>query len=543
MFDFSKLNLVVGAKESFVGIRQSESNDGMYEFCLPHGFDEFKKSSPDFNQVRDFFFLMYRTLRKFERDNATSGRFQKKDSKTQQDQDRPTLSVGGSSLENEDGGECILYSKLTMIERVLEAYDDLAIHSIQNKIRRTEEIDYSQIHKYLERAIYLEDDVIYIETMDLPRPIIRYESTSIVELYCFILDEIVKQLQEDVPENVQRRSQDVKFLSQRFRDAYLTGNQSLFDKDSFEETINILKEAFDQIDKHTYYKDADYWGLYEAIETFLYGQLNPNKDGEEFWGIKGSQGFSFVWEDMCQTYYFKKNLNPQTKRFDNIRFADTDIVIKGHENPQIKANNSNFQRTIADINRIGTYKKNVNLGELNNDSPCNQWLYDSKCNIAHPYKRKFFFRELFCIEWDLNQEEWNQDLKKLCRKDTNPRNFLTRYPQPDLVIEEEDKNITEIIDFKYVNLNFFEKYMNLNLKDIDEKEKYRIDVEKQLVYELALQQSFPERMIHNMFFIPFFFSDRIEKELGQEDKRTIQGIKIFKGNFLYIQNFYIDSWY
>lgn len=34
-----------------------------------------------------------------------------------------------------------------------------------------------------------------------------------------------------------------------------------------------------------YYKDVDYWGLYEVIEIFLYGGLNLNLDDGDFWGI------------------------------------------------------------------------------------------------------------------------------------------------------------------------------------------------------------------------------------------------------------------
>jgi RimJ/RimL family protein N-acetyltransferase len=78
--------------------------------------------------------------------------------------------------------------------------------------------------------------------MDLPRPTLRYESTDIVNLYCYILDEIVQQLQADVPENIKAHSQDIRFLAQRFKDNYLTSNQSIFDKDTFVETINILKK-------------------------------------------------------------------------------------------------------------------------------------------------------------------------------------------------------------------------------------------------------------------------------------------------------------
>ncbi len=242
MFNFSQLHLVKIREphDNFVGIRQSQHENG-FEFCLPNGFENFPEE--DFDKVRDLFFKMYRTFRKFERDNVCTNRFQINKPEYQQAQDQTTLSSGGISIQTEEGESCVLYSKIKMIERVLEAYDELTINSIQNKVRRSKDIDYSQIHKYLERAIYLDNDVIYVETMDLPRPIIRYESTNIVNLYCYILDEIVQQLNEDVPDNVKAHIADIRFFAQSFQDEYLASNQSIFDKDTFVETINILKEA------------------------------------------------------------------------------------------------------------------------------------------------------------------------------------------------------------------------------------------------------------------------------------------------------------
>ena len=360
MWDFSELNLKIDlTRSSFVGIKADDN--GGYAFYLPKGFDDFidtYQNQPNandiskFNKVRDFFFLMYRTLRKFDRDNENNSKVTRKDAKNKKNQDRPTLSTGGISLEYEEGSDCILYSKLSMIERILEAYDDLAINSIEKKVRRTEEIDYSKIYKYLDGAIYLKNGAIYIDVMDLPRPMISYESTDIVHLYCFILDEIMQQLQEDVPDHVYGRSQDIQFLSQRFRDNYLTINHSLFDQDTFEETITICKEALDNIDRNTHYKDADYWGLYEAIEIFLYGGLNPELDDGDFWGIEGEQGFDYVWEDMCQTYFFKKNFDSIKNDFNNICFADTDIPIDGYENNRIR-NPKHYSQQQKKIELVG----------------------------------------------------------------------------------------------------------------------------------------------------------------------------------------------
>ncbi|MFM6204726.1 MAG: hypothetical protein ACKPEZ_04900, partial [Planktothrix sp.] len=210
MFNFAKITLVKQreAKDNFVGIRKSASDKG-FEFCLPNGFDDFPDG--DFDQIKDLFFRMYRTFNKFERDNRNSDRFNLNKPEYQEQQDQTTLSSGGVTFKTDEGESCVIYSKIKMIEKILSAYDDLSLHSIQRKISRSDKIDYSQIYKYLDRAIYLEDDIIHIETMDLPRPLLRYESTDLIDLYCLILDEIIQQLEEDAPDNVKSRSQDIKF--------------------------------------------------------------------------------------------------------------------------------------------------------------------------------------------------------------------------------------------------------------------------------------------------------------------------------------------
>ena len=365
--------------------------------------------------------------------------------------------------------------------------------------------------------------------MDLPRPMITYESTDIINLYCFILDEIIQQLQEDVPDHVYGRSQDIQFLSQRFRDNYLTINHSLFDQETFEETITLCKEALDNIDRNTHYKDADYWGLYEAIEIFLYGGLNPDLDDGDFWGIQGEQGFDYVWEDMCQIYFFKKNFNPISNDFNNICFADTDIPIEGYENNRII--NSQYYRLAIEKNRVGWWNLKGRDKELENFG--NQWLYQKgEPARQHPRTNKIlYWRELFCIEWELNIGK------------TNLKRLLRRYPTPDLILRREINDIQDltIVDFKNVSLKKYEDYRNKSLEETDQG--YRIALEKQLGYELALQQMFPDISIANYFFIPFYFTNKTEYDqnfLGNVEPRfSIRGIKIFKADFEIIQKVYL----
>jgi hypothetical protein len=517
VFDFNSLKLIKGSNDFFVGIRKAVSGDG-FEFCLPNGFDNFPEG--DFDEVRDFFFKMYRTFRKFERDNKDTNRFKINTPEYQQDQDQTTLSSGGVTMQTEEGEDCLLYSKIKMIEQVLEAYDDLAINSIQKKVRRTEDIDYSQIHKYLDRAIYLDDDVIYVDAMDLPRPTLRYESTEIVNLYCYILDEIVQQLQADVPENIKAHTQDICFLAQRFKDNYLTSNQSIFNKDTFVETINILKETFDNIDKNTYYKDSDYWGLYEAIEIFLYGEINPNQSDGSYWGM---WGFSLLWEDMCHTYFFKKHR-------DEICYADTDIPLEDPPNPSLK-------RQSEELKRVGNYQTYYGNGFGN------QWIYRTESNIPYPKKQgKFGWDELLCIEFDTQPGTWvcsNPQYNNLKERDRSQA--LRRFPRPDLVLKNDSEIDFQlkIIDYKDVPLDF---YVHPKLSPKSTK-KYRDDIIKQLTYEFALQQK--HKVLENMFFIPYYYElDSSPEPLGEfeaiEDQK-LRGIKIFKANFLLVQKIYLDK--
>jgi hypothetical protein len=517
MFDFSSLKLIKNSTDSFVGIRKSSSED-VYEFYLPNGFDDFPEG--DFNEVRNFFFGMYRTFRKFERDNTNTTRFQHNKPEFQQDQDQTTLSAGGISMQTEDGEPCVLYSKIKMIERVLEAYNDLTINSIQKKVRRTEDIDYSQIHKYLDRAIYLDNHVIYVEAMDLPRPTVRYESTDIVNLYCYILNEIVQQLDGDVPDNIKARSQDIRFFAQRFQDNYLTSNQSIFDKDTFDETISILKEALDNIDKNTYYKDADYWGLYEAIETFLYGEINPDQNDGNYWGIKG---FSLLWEDMCSTYFFKKYR-------DEICYADTDIPLKNPPNPEPK-------RKDEEPKRVGNYK----LHHDENNAYGNQWIYRKISNIRDPKNlRNLGWNELLCIEFDHLKTGTvvysNTNYNKLEQRDRSSAD--RRFPRPDLVINKD--NLLEIVDYKNVSIDFYSKNFKRSLALEKVEEKYRLDLIKSLTYEFALQQT--HTVSKNRFFIPYYYATEPQDPLGEIDPNLdIQGIKVFKANFFAIQKIYLEE--
>ncbi|OKH33665.1 LlaJI family restriction endonuclease [Calothrix sp. HK-06] len=518
MINFSELKLikVKEPKDNFVGIRKSKTGND-FEFCLPNGFQDFPEG--DFDKIRELFFKMYRTFRKFERDNKGTNRFQINKPQYQQEQDQTNIYSGGLSLVNEQGEACVIYSKLKMIERVLEAYDDLAINSIHKKIRKTGEIDYSQIYKYLDRAIYLDNDVIYVEAMALSGSVVLFDSDAIVKLYCYILDEVVQQLDGDVPENIQAHRNEIRGLSQCFKDGYLTNNQSIFDKSSYAETISILKEILEKIDKNTHYKDAGYWGLYEAVETFLYGELKADEENGEYWGVKG---FSLVWEDICHTYFFKKFS-------DAICFADADITLENY---------SNAVRQTREQNRVGNYLYSSNI-----KSYANRWIYSDKSHIPYPKKPGFFrWHELLCIELDTQQGTLifsNRNYDDFNQRDRSQAK--RRFPCPDLILkhESEDNYDLYIIDYKDVPIDFYYKNWNKPLETTDDK--FRIDIIKQLTYELALQQTNQVKISKSWFIIPNYLDNSTYQSVLCNTKINIKGIQVVQADFFILQKKYLGE--
>lgn len=312
MFNFKTLKLTKRcdseSTNSFVGIRRNEN--GEVAFRLPHGFDDFPEN--DFEATKNLFFKMYRTFKKFERDNWRPNILDTRSA----GKDQVQKEKDGYRFKNKEDNEVVLYSKIALIENLLDVYRDLALDQMERRIGADEKVDYSKIDRYLDRAIYLPKDVIYIDEMDLPRQTLRYEATTLIDLFCFIVCELQNELEQDIEPRVQE-------LAHRFSEQHLSHEESLFNEETFETTIRTLKGVLDDIDKRTAYKDEDYWQLYDAIELFLYGELdmeNPHEDGT-FWGINN---FSSVWEDMCATWAFETYSH--RKDSASIIYADTNII-------------------------------------------------------------------------------------------------------------------------------------------------------------------------------------------------------------------------
>ncbi len=455
---------------------------------------------------------------------------------------------------------------------MLTAYQDLALDIMERRIRRNENIDFSKIDRYLHKAVYLDDHddhIIYIEEMDLARQTLQHDSANIIELFCFILFE----LQQELEQAIDRR---VNELANKFREQHLTHDQSLFHEETFEITLFSLKEILDDIDKITAYKDDDYWQLYEAIETFLYGELDMENTHEEgiFWGISK---FWPIWEDICNTYAFKT--------FD-ILYADTNVVVNGQRvdnrpfcGHQVFCKDDFENPFFIEFRGKKRWMRSDLVYTVGNDNIIFGKYIDIIVEKTR-YPKKVNFKVLLLNkELKKSKEIHNAFLSNLKEAMKNSRkggirvhgaralknNQFQHYPinlleQQKEFIEKVSQNnkskLFFILDWKYHDYDLFLSNPNedhsYKVKPKKVKPKIERDITKQLSYEFALQQDYPDYSIESQFVIPFFYPDdykfKNNNDVGDfiEDDLLIDrlknnGIRVFKAHFRKIQEKYLSE--
>lgn len=551
MFNLNNLKVIKGESRdstnySFVGIkRNSETSD--LEFWLPLNFNNFPENDPD--EIQKFFFKLYKTLKIFTKTQEQTVYNSKND------RDGLLKASGGLKISYQDSAEIICYGKIAMLESIIEACDEMAIASIIRKNINSSDIKFERISKYLDRSIYSQDDhSFYIENMQSERNLIAINSTTLVELFCFIYTEIKKELSEENEISI-----EVNYLSLKFKETHLTSTSSIFGE-SFDHTIAILKQVLDDIHRMTSYKDGDFWLFFDAVENFLYGEYFPNDDTGEYWGINN---FWAIWEDMCQTYSFVHEL-------ENIAYAD-------YANKKKYKNHHKIIENYIPIN----YGKHIYLNKRLLQENIFYLEYQGKKRYIRPDCILFLEEEIDEIYYEkvidqlthitnlsLKSKKNHGNIRIKVEIDTDDTKYifseftkqLNRFsPRPkygNLIIfdqfdkkdylqarkntikylnnnKKETKNFVKIIDYKYHSEVDFDKKI----------EKLISDIKKQYVYELALRAWNNEKDMNyqHELIIPFFDKESHDLRIKLEQPEVLKDSKIslVGFNFSIIQDFYI----
>ena len=576
MFNFNELAIVQSnfSRSSFVGIYQDE-HLGKMAFTLPKGFENFEGN---YENVKNLFFSMYRTFDKF-LENAKKNE-NLEDKPTGKDNTQIDGHNGTYTFTDEDNNDTILYSKIDLIDSIFQLYKEMEIESLIQELGLVEDIDYSKIDRYLDKGIYLDNHAIFIENMVGYRNIVRGVPSELIEIFCYIYHELANELKQEV-------SESIKEISFNFSYKFLSPEQSLFSEYSFESTMNTLKDCLDNIHKMTAYKNGQYWDIYEAIEHFLYGSLEFDKDSSQgFWGINN---FSYIWEEMCNYMVavskgykilycdtklplnqYKDNLSRQnriwidTSEIENVFYLD----LHGHKRwlrPDIilrnDSHNNFFIKDMIDTDVLEKYEEPSDLLGISGNSDIT-----FKLNLKENFDKSkledgqqrfkaiydFFLKKIFEI---LNPEE-NKGRSSKVKKSLKPymkqlniskstaNSFIIKsIPKKlfdemlnDILEQDNEKNFADksvkLIDWKYHSNSIF------NNPNYRSNSRINESVIKSLAYEFCLGTIISEP-IHSQFAIPYLDIKTEDIIIGSE--KLDCNIELVRMNFLKIQEIYLND--
>lgn len=535
MFDLNNMKFIKDDEErgrrnySFVGIQRSKSNDEQLEFWLPLGFRDFDHSN--FEEVKRFFFRMYKTFKIYLKKKEAV----LKDDDITINRDGIIEKEEGFSFKNEKKDQPIFYGKLNAIDKILEGYDELRISALEKKQIRSHEVDFTKLHRYMHQAVYLEEDVIYLDAMNIAKNVIVKSSPPILQLFCFIFSEIKSELNE--ADSVPARAFE---LSDQFKEEYLQPDSTLFQKNSFSETLELLRGILNDIDIYTTYKDEDYWHFFEATEAFLYGERSEN-DKDIYWGFSS---FYDVWEDMCQSYM----LTHEEYR-ERLVYADLNGKLTAFFPYQETTNP--FDLILNGLLGIRQLRPDLVLEPLER-KPEN--IFSAKkiiknrriafgIKIFQFQKLKTLYPEIFSAYWKYVEQEENfikRGSKYFYMYEQDYNDFVKTVER--VLDKKMDESPYKIIDYKYMRLSDYQNYSPSYL-DSNRENKVKEDIHKQLIYEWAVQKNWSVKT-QSEFWIPFFTSDdtifKEEEEITNAYFKESQ-IKLIKINFDTLQNHYLEQ--
>lgn len=553
--DFIKTDEQRGRKSySFVGLKRKEDSERL-EFWLPLGFDNFETditNPTSFDRVKNFFFKMYRTFQTYRERKLN----QLTEEEKTKDRDGVFEFENGFSFVNENNEQVVFYGKLNALDKILEGYDELRISSLEKKQVRSHEIDYSKIHRYMHQAIFLDDDVIYLDEMNIAKNVLIQDSPPIIQLFCFIYTEIKKELEES--DSIPDRAFE---LAELFKDIYLQPDSSLFAEDTFADTINILKNVFEEIDNKTTYKDEDFWHFYEAIEAFLMGERLEDDKGVYF----GINNFYDIWEDMCQSYM----LNPVNGYLEQVLFADIKGELATRRDlglrPELETNpfkmeiNIGFAPRFLKPDLVIFDDKNVDI-DFKGSIDLHEYQKMEYINLKVVFSEKF--KENYYDIYSIYQGYLQKNIKYLYNPNSD-NEWIASFHKDDFISKVNDllselepidhlnrkgiilrNYLIKVIDYKYMRQSDYQKY---NPSVIDEKGENKIkeDIHKQLIYEWTVQQNFENSETESEFWIPYY-ADNLDFETSRLDITNFASnefkqsqIKVVKVNFKTLQEYYV----
>lgn len=294
--DYSRVVFEIAGEESsassptyaFVGIY---AQGDKRIFRLPLGYPA-PQSKHMYETARDLHITFFKLFQRFRSIAQRNLERQKKLAAAHEDAGAK-LHEGREWIVHHDEGEVYYYRHFDVFDSLLDAFDELAILSLERRLRLTDTSpsDLRHFDRTDAGRIYHNDDTFFDDATFQSVATLTVLPSDLVGLYCFLLRDLREHVWGDHdPDPLQ---DDVSVLAEKFEFKHLWRTASCWEADEWQRTRDTLRDKLDIIDHVSAFKDDDYHQLYEAVARFLYPPADAAHGTGILWGI---DGFWPVWE-------------------------------------------------------------------------------------------------------------------------------------------------------------------------------------------------------------------------------------------------------
>lgn len=278
---------------AFVGI-YAHRGDLIFRLPLEYPSPQIPHS---YETARDLHITFFKLFQRFRLIAQRNKERQKKPKAIHEDAGA-ALQKGREWIARHDEGDVYYYRHFDMFDSLLDVFDELAILSLERRLRLIDSppSDLRHFDRTDAGRIYQNDDTFFDDAAFKPAVTLTILPSDLVGLYCFLLLDLREHVWGDAdPDPLQN---DVRVLAEKFEFKHLWPAASCWEASEWKRTRNALRGKLDIIDQVTCIKDEDYHRLYDAVIRFLYPPADTPHDTGLLWGL---DGFWPVWEWMVLT--------------------------------------------------------------------------------------------------------------------------------------------------------------------------------------------------------------------------------------------------
>lgn len=207
--------------------------------------------------------------------------------------------------DTEENTEHSLSRLADLMQMMTELASDPKLFGLQKRLVLSEQIDYSNISRYLHLAEFTPDHVIMLDKAPTQKLAMHHSADDLVGIVCWLARDIDDALGQS---EIQRDelANEVRFLAENFADRYLSSDETLVsqpDQAQRADLIERLEHIFQEIMRWHPPVDALTQEVADVVEAYLTmgkiiskGKVDQSKGDTEL--LSGAEWFD-LWEMLC----------------------------------------------------------------------------------------------------------------------------------------------------------------------------------------------------------------------------------------------------